>query len=147
MLDPITYLGYMKRNDITIELKRVKKVGNVRTEYETDKYDHIIKKALITNKKTLVYFPTVALIERCYEYLSAKGMGAHITKYHGSMKKDEKTESYERFLTGDKKIMLATKAFGMGIDIEDIESVVHFAPTGNVCDYVQEIGRAARRQG
>lgn len=147
MLDPITYLGYMKRNDITIEVKRVKKAGNVKTEYETDKYDHIIKKALITNKKTLVYFPTVALIERCYEYLSAKGMGTYITKYHGSMKKDEKAESYERFLTGEKKIMLATKAFGMGIDIEDIESVVHFAPTGNVCDYVQEIGRAARRQG
>ena len=42
--------------------------------------------------------------------------------------------------------MLATKAFGMGIDIDDIELVVHFAPTGNVCDYVQEIGRAARRK-
>ena len=42
--------------------------------------------------------------------------------------------------------MLATKAFGMGIDINDIELVVHFAPTGNVCDYVQEIGRAARRE-
>lgn len=42
--------------------------------------------------------------------------------------------------------MLATKAFGMGIDIDDIQIVVHFAPTGNVCDYVQEIGRAARRE-
>ena len=42
--------------------------------------------------------------------------------------------------------MLATKAFGMGIDINDIELVVHFAPTGNVCDYVQEIGRAARKE-
>ena len=41
--------------------------------------------------------------------------------------------------------MLATKAFGMGIDIDDIEIVVHFSPTGNVCDYVQEIGRAARK--
>lgn len=40
--------------------------------------------------------------------------------------------------------MLATKAFGMGIDIPDIFNVYHFAPTGNVCDYVQEIGRAAR---
>jgi len=40
--------------------------------------------------------------------------------------------------------MLATKAFGMGIDISDIEIVCHFAPTGNVCDYVQEIGRVAR---
>ncbi len=41
-------------------------------------------------------------------------------------------------------IMLATKAFGMGVDIPDIDVVYHFAPTGNVCDYIQEIGRAAR---
>lgn len=147
MLDPITYLGYMKRNDITINIKKIKKSKNVKTEYETDKYEHIIKKALITNKKTLVYFPTVALVERCYEFLNAKGMGKYITKYHGSLSKDEKAEAYECFLSGEKKIMLATKAFGMGIDIEDIESVVHFAPTGNVCDYVQEIGRAARKSG
>lgn len=147
MLDPITYLGYIKRNDIIIEIKKIKKEKNVKAEYETDKYDHIIKKALITNKKTLVYFPTVALIERCYEFLMAKGMGEQITKYHGSLLKDEKTESYAKFLSGEKKIMLATKAFGMGIDIGDIESVVHFAPTGNVCDYIQEIGRAARKQG
>ena len=40
--------------------------------------------------------------------------------------------------------MLATKAFGMGIDIPDIALVLHFAPTGNLCDYTQEIGRAAR---
>lgn len=145
MLDPITYLGYMKRNDISIEVKKIRKGKNIKAEYETDKYEHIIKKALITNKKTLVYFPTVALIERCYEYLVAKGMGSQITKYHGSLSKDEKEESYQKFLFGEKKIMLATKAFGMGIDIEDIESVVHFAPTGNVCDYVQEIGRAARK--
>ena len=65
--------------------------------------------------------------------------------YHGSLDKDQKAESYERFMNKEKLVMLATKAFGMGIDIDDIELVVHFAPTGNVCDYVQEIGRAARR--
>ena len=48
-------------------------------------------------------------------------------------------------MSGQKLVMLATKAFGMGIDINDIAIVAHFAPTGNVCDYVQEIGRAARR--
>lgn len=42
--------------------------------------------------------------------------------------------------------MLSTKAFGMGVDIADIQTVCHFAPTGNLADYVQEIGRAARRQ-
>ena len=44
--------------------------------------------------------------------------------------------------SGKKFVMLATKAFGMG---NDIEIVLHYAPTGNVCDYVQEIGRAARK--
>ena len=147
MLNPITYLGYVKRNDINIVIKKTKKDKKNKAEYETDKYDNIIKKALITNKKTLVYFPTVALIDRCYEYLMAKGMGGQLARYHGSLDKSEKEESYQQFLTGEKKVMLATKAFGMGIDIEDIDSVVHFAPTGNVCDYVQEIGRAARRPG
>ena len=55
-------------------------------------------------------------------------------------------EADEKFYAKEKLVMLATKAFGMGIDINDIELVVHFAPTGNVCDYVQEIGRAARRE-
>src|SRR5699024_11951895 len=40
----------------------------------------------------------------------------------------------------------ALPIFGMGVDIADIQTVCHFAPTGNLADYVQEIGRAARRQ-
>lgn len=60
------------------------------------------------------------------------------------MDKEEKLESYEKYRKGEKLVMLATKAFGMGVDIPDIAIVAHFAPTGNVCDYVQEIGRAAR---
>jgi superfamily II DNA helicase RecQ len=42
--------------------------------------------------------------------------------------------------------MYATKAFGMGVDINDIQNVYHYAPTGSHCDYVQEIGRAARKK-
>ena len=65
--------------------------------------------------------------------------------YHGRLGKDDKRENYEKFYCGDKPVMLATKAFGMGIDINDIEIVMHFAPTGNVCDYVQELGKAAQK--
>lgn len=150
MLNPITYLGYIKREDIDIVIDKSQKEKDNRREYEIDKHadiEKIIKRAKITNKKTLIYFPTVALIERCYEYLRARRMIEDITIYHGSLSKDEKQENYEKFLNKDKLVMLATKAFGMGIDIDDIELVVHFAPTGNVCDYVQEIGRAARRTG
>lgn len=148
MLNPITYLGYVKRKDINIVINQSKKGKDVRTEYELNKFEEIenlIKRAIITNKKTLIYFPTVALINRCYEYLRSKREVEKVTIYHGNLKKDEKQENYEKFYAKDKLVMLATKAFGMGIDINDIEIVAHLAPTGNVCDYVQEIGRAARK--
>lgn len=148
MLNPITYLGYVKRGDIDIDIRCSQKQKGVRAEYELDKFvqiEEILKRAIITNKKTLIYFPTVALIDRCYEFLRSKREIDKVAIYHGSLSKDAKQENYEKFLAKDKLVMLATKAFGMGIDINDIEIVAHFAPTGNVCDYVQEIGRAARR--
>ena len=150
LIDPITYFGYIKRNDINIVIDTSKKGKGVKTEYETDKFDdiiNIIKRAKITGKKTLVYFPTVSLIEGCWQYIENNRMIDGVTKYYGPLPKDQKDENYQSFYNGDKLIMLATKAFGMGIDIDDIEIVAHYAPTGNVCDYVQEIGRAARRSG
>lgn len=149
MLSPITYLGYVKRGDIDIVVNKAQKEKGARTEYELDKFEQIeaiLKRAIITNKKTLIYFPTVALIDRCYEYLRNKHEVERVAMYHGSLSKDKKQENYEKFVAKEKLLMLATKAFGMGIDINDIEIVAHFAPTGNVCDYVQEIGRAARRE-
>lgn len=148
MLNPITYLGYVKRGDIDIDIRCSQKQKGARAEYELDKFtqiEEILKRAIITNKKTLIYFPTVALIDRCYEFLRSKREIGQVAIYHGSLSKDAKQENYEKFLAKEKLVMLATKAFGMGIDINDIEIVAHFAPTGNVCDYVQEIGRAARR--
>lgn len=149
MLSPITYLGYIKREDVDIVIDRTKKEKGERTEYELDKFEQIekiLKRAIVTNKKTLIYFPTVALIERCYEYLRSKREIERVAVYYGTLSKDKKQENYENFYEKNKLVMLATKAFGMGIDINDIELVVHFAPTGNVCDYVQEIGRTARRE-
>ena len=150
MIDPITYLGFVKRNDINIVIDTSKKPKGERVEYETDKFNdiiNVIKRAKITGKKTLIYFPTVSLIEGCYQYIENKRMSDGVTKYYGPLPKDNKNENYHAFHEGEKIVMLATKAFGMGIDIDNIEIVVHYAPTGNVCDYVQEIGRAARRQG
>lgn len=148
MLTPITYLGYVKRDDIAIKIEKVKKKKEGRNEYELNKFEQIEQKihvALATKKKMLIYFPTVALINRCYEYLYAKRKVSTVARYYGTLDKDQKEQNYQEYLKGEKLVMLATKAFGMGIDIDDISYVVHFAPTGNVCDYVQEIGRAARR--
>ena len=149
MLNPITYLGYVKRDDIEIKINKGKNEKKNKTEYELDKFEqieNILKRAILMNKKVLVYFPTVALINRCYDYFRSKQEVSKVTYYYGTLDKDKKQENYEEFCSKKKLMMLATKAFGMGIDINDIEIVVHFAPTGNVCDYVQEIGRAARRK-
>lgn len=147
MIDPITYLGYVRRKDISIRVEKSKLITG-RTEYELDKFQSMldqIKRAKITNKKMLIYFPTVALIERFYQYCLVKDLGDVVTKYHGKLDSYTKENNYYQYLKKERLVMLATKAFGMGIDIDDIEVVVHFAPTGNVCDYVQEVGRAARK--
>ena len=146
MIDPITYLGYVKRDNINIEIREVEVKRN-KTEYEINKFDAlvaIINTALMRNQKTLIYFPTVTLINRFYDYCYSKKLSIYVAKYHGQMPADEKNENFHAFNSGTKMVMLATKAFGMGIDIKDIAIVAHFAPTGNVCDYMQEIGRAAR---
>ena len=152
MIDPITYLGYVRREDIEIKIDKTEKIKDGRNEYLPDKLEHLEKifiKAVALNKKTLVYFPMIKFIDKCYDELSIRknkngSLIDHVAKYYGTLEKDKKQENAEDFRNGKKMIMLATKAFGMGIDISDIEQVVHFAPTGNVCDYVQEIGRAAR---
>ena len=147
--DPITYLGYVKRDDIEIKIDKSPFDKGERAEFELEKFPDIensILRAKIFNRKTLIYFPEVQLVETAKMILQNRNKFDAAAIYHGQLNKDEKREAYEKFLSGDKPVMLATKAFGMGIDIDDIETVMHFAPTGNVCDYVQEIGRAARRK-
>ncbi|WP_031552700.1 DEAD/DEAH box helicase [Oribacterium sp. FC2011] len=146
MIDPISYLGYLKRDNLSIEISEVEAIKK-KTEYELDKFDaliEMIRTTIMRDQKTLIYFPTVALIDRFYSYCASKNLKDFVAKYHGQMSSDQKNENFQDYLTGKKLIMIATKAFGMGIDIPDIAVVSHFAPTGNVCDYMQEIGRAAR---
>ncbi|NLD46934.1 MAG: ATP-dependent DNA helicase RecQ, partial [Clostridiaceae bacterium] len=149
LFTPLTYLGIVRREDLDVVFERSEKIPG-RDEYELRKFEQLaekIEQAIILNKRVLVYFPTVQLIKRFYRYCHTKDFYEFVTIYHGQMDKYEKDDSFNEYITRKKIVMLATKAFGMGIDIDDIELVLHFAPTGNVCDYIQEIGRAARRTG
>lgn len=148
MSNPHKYFGFIKRDDIEFNIIQAKTKTN-KQEYRKDKYELLmnhIKRCLYHKKKCLIYFPTVALIEDFKTYLCLYNYDKKIVTYYANMKKSDKNESEERFRNGEVKIMLATKAFGMGIDINDIEVIIHFAPTGNVCDYLQEVGRAARKE-
>ena len=149
MSSPITYLGYVKRDeDITIDIKKITQVEGQRN-YLPDKFNNLvelIERSVRQDRKVLIYFPMVSVLENFYEYCLKKGITGSIARYHAKMKPSDRYENYELFKQGGKIVMLATKAFGMGIDIDDIQIVSHFAPTGNMCDYVQEIGRVARKE-
>ncbi|MCF8011249.1 MAG: DEAD/DEAH box helicase [Clostridiales bacterium] len=150
LINPISYFGYVKRDDIEVRLKKKEQTKDRFNEYLEEKFKILtfrLEKFLKQKQKTLVYFPTISLILQFKEFVIMYGSDIlikHLSLYYGSLEKEPKNANYLRFKNGESLIMLATKAFGMGIDIPDITNVYHFAPTGNVCDYVQEVGRAAR---
>lgn len=149
MINPISYFGYVKRDDIEIRICQ-KEMDQKYSEYLKDKFDILtyrLETFLKRGHKTLVYFPTISLIGQYLSYVklyAPPDLCNQLVWYHGRLDKEKKQAHYLKFKNNEALIMLATKAFGMGIDIPDIHTVYHFAPTGNVCDYIQEIGRAAR---
>ncbi|TDQ32147.1 helicase-related protein [Aureibacillus halotolerans] len=148
--NPINYFGYVKRDNIHMNINKVEKESSTDNEYLKIKHTLLLKNIefeLSHGRKVLIYFPLVKSIFNFKNFLERyadQSITDKVSEYYGRLKKEEKNESFLRFKDGNSKVMLATKAFGMGIDIPDIDTVIHFAPTGNVCDYVQEIGRAAR---
>lgn len=150
LINPISYFGYVKRDDLEVRIKQKEQTKERFSEYLEEKFKILtyrLEQFLSKEKKTLVYFPTIGLINQYIEFAKIYGserLREHLTSYYGPLEKERKHSNYLRFKNNEALIMLATKAFGMGIDIPDIANVYHFAPTGNVCDYVQEIGRAAR---
>lgn len=64
--------------------------------------------------------------------------------YHGGLEKQQRTKSQDNFLQGKIKIMIATNAFGMGVDKSDVRVVIHYQVSANLENYYQEAGRAGR---
>ncbi|HET6583139.1 MAG TPA: RecQ family ATP-dependent DNA helicase [Nannocystaceae bacterium] len=90
----------------------------------------------------LVYCATVRTARDVAEMLRERGIATAL--YHGKLSPREKKDELERFLSGRVRTVVATSAFGMGIDKPDIRLVVHHDLPGSIEDYVQEAGRAGR---
>jgi ATP-dependent DNA helicase RecQ len=90
----------------------------------------------------LVYAATRKGTERYADALSERGLVARA--YHAGMKAAERREVHEAFLVGDLDVVVATTAFGMGIDKPDVRFVVHAQVSDSLDSYYQEIGRAGR---
>lgn len=143
------YIGYVKRDNISFKINIPdKQFKSSKKEEKVNLTCKRVSQFLENKEKSIIYFPFVSQIddvklELTSKYPNTKGF---VERYSGSgMKGLEKNEAYLNFKKSDVSIMLATKAFGMGVNISDIVNVYHFAPTGTLADYVQEIGRAARK--
>lgn len=145
LITPKLYLGNVRRKNIKFDINVIDKntiVGGF-DEFKVNRSYERILRLLAENKKSIVYCPFTRHISDITEKLGNE-VGEKVGVYYGAYEKLKKLEAQQKFKSGDHKVMICTKAFGMGIDISDIETVYHYAPTGNLSDYVQEIGRVAR---
>ena len=134
------FIGDVKRKNIKFEINRRVKDHAYKEEKDKvvlDKIADLVK----SGERSLVYFPFVSTLTNIYAQTDLE----HVSIYYGELDKTIKNKALDDLRTGKRNVALATKAFGMGIDVDHILNVYHFAPTGNLADYVQEIGRAARK--
>jgi ATP-dependent DNA helicase RecQ len=94
-----------------------------------------------TDGAGVVYVATVKEAERIHEELRHR---FRVGLYHGKMGASERREVQDRFMAGEIKAMIATNAFGLGIDKQDLRFVIHYHFPGSVEAYYQEAGRAGR---
>lgn len=94
------------------------------------------------DKAGIVYCATRRIVEEVCADLSDRGFEA--TRYHAGLDEEERRANQDDFLYDRKRIMVATNAFGMGIDKSDVSYVVHYNMPRNVESYYQEAGRAGR---
>ena len=90
----------------------------------------------------IVYAPTRRATEHeCERLLRA---GYRSGAYHAGLPADVRDREHRRFSGGETQVVVATNAFGMGIDRGDVRAVIHLAPPGSLEAYYQEVGRAGR---
>lgn len=90
----------------------------------------------------IIYATTRKEVDSLYNYLNNKGY--NVTKYHAGLSEDERKNNQESFIYDDSKIIIATNAFGMGIDKSNVRFVIHYNMPKNMEAYYQEAGRAGR---
>ncbi|MBN2797753.1 MAG: ATP-dependent DNA helicase RecQ [Deltaproteobacteria bacterium] len=126
-----TFIQGFDRDNLILEVLEVEKRADKDAELA----------ALIT-APALVYAATRKNVERATEALRAKGIPAGM--YHAGLSADQRNRVQDDFMAGRVPVVVATNAFGMGIDKADIRTIIHYDMPGTVEAYYQEIGRAGR---
>ncbi len=113
----------------------------VATPKDTDKLA-LIPELVQGGGTSLVYCATRKNVEKVTRHLHGAGIRAGM--YHGGMDMNERKRMQDAFMGGELRVVVATNAFGMGVDKEDVRCIVHYELPGTVEAYYQEIGRAGR---
>ncbi|CAJ0566076.1 unnamed protein product, partial [Mesorhabditis spiculigera] len=91
---------------------------------------------------TIIYCPTKKEVDEMYAYLRGKGVSCD--SYHAGMSDANRKKAHQAFIHDKVSTVVATIAFGMGIDKPDVRTVIHYGAPKNMDSYYQEIGRAGR---
>lgn len=143
--NPLIVQQSFDRENLIISVKK-KPVGGYRSALAPFVKD---MKEMSTQKKresTIVYCPTRIVVEEIAEWLSSQleSHGIEVQPYHAGLSNNVRSQAHFNFLIGKTLVIVATIAFGMGIDKSDIRRVIHFGPPKTVEEYYQQIGRAGR---
>jgi ATP-dependent DNA helicase RecQ len=131
---PQTFVSGFDRPNLTIDV--------VHTEKEREKVARIKRLAKTHDGSGIIYASTRKAVEQVAIELREHGL--LVTAYHAGMGDAVRVKAQEEFMTGRTQMIVATNAFGMGIDKPDIRFVAHYQMPGSIEAYYQEIGRAGR---
>ena len=109
---------------------------------EEERRQALLEMLRTTDGSAIVYTATVKEAEALHELLAQDDFS--VALYHGRLAQSKRSENQDAFMSGRVRIMVATNAFGMGIDKPDIRLVVHAQLPGSLDAYYQESGRAGR---
>lgn len=129
---------------------QIKKIEGVAPQKGGKKLEQVRLQAVIQtlehwdgNGSIIIYCSTVKAVKRTLKWIKAAGW-KKARKYTGKMSQKKRQEAQQAFLTGAAPIIVATNAFGLGIDKPDVRLVIHAGLPLSLDGYVQEIGRAGR---
>ena len=134
-------LGFQRRNVFQSSFERKNVTYSV--FHEPDKYGVLLRRLQAMQEgSAIVYARNRTKTQRVAEWLSSMGVSA--TFYHAGLDAKTRDERQDRWMKGQVKVMVATNAFGMGIDKPDVRLVVHVDLPDSLEAYFQEAGRAGR---
>ena len=130
--NPAVYITGFDRENLSINIVK----SSSKNKYTLDYVENH------KNESGIIYASTRKEVETIYEGLLKRNYS--IAKYHAGLSSEARKEYQENFINDDIKIMVATNAFGMGIDKPNIRWVLHYNMPQSIENYYQEIGRAGR---